>query len=98
MKQYNCPDCDMNLLDCSDCPRVYAHNKRNTNIDVDWSKFNISTYENLNNIHANTLCDLLILNNYRVNFIDGELTNFKITYKEDLDIFKTIISNKDNKN
>ncbi len=54
--------------------------------------------ENLNNIHANTLCDLLILNNYRVNFIDGELTNFKITYKEDLDIFKTIISNKDNKN
>ena len=54
--------------------------------------------ENLNNIHANTLCDLLILNNKRVNFIDGELTNFKITYKEDLDIFKTIISNKDNKN
>ena len=50
--------------------------------------------ENLNNIHANTLCDLLILNNKRVNFIDGELTNFKITYKEDLEMFKSIISSK----
>lgn len=46
-KVYNCPDCDMNLLDCSDCPRVYAHNKRNTDIDVDWSKFNINTYSNV---------------------------------------------------
>ena len=41
-KVYNCPDCDMNLLDCSDCPRVYAHNKRNT--DIDWSKLNIRSY------------------------------------------------------
>ena len=43
-KVYNCPDCDMNLLDCSDCPRVYAHNKRNTDIDVDWIKLNIRFY------------------------------------------------------
>lgn len=48
--------------------------------------------ENLCNMHASTLCDLLISNNYKVSFIDGELTNFKITYKEDLDIFKAIIS------
>ena len=47
MKQYNCPDCDMKLLNCSDCPRVYAHNKRNTDIDVDWNKFNINTYSNI---------------------------------------------------
>lgn len=43
-RAYNCPDCDMNLLDCSDCPRVYAHNKHNTNIDMDWSKLNIRSY------------------------------------------------------
>ena len=53
--------------------------------------------ENLSNMHASTLCDLLISNNYKVSFIDGELTNFKITYKEDLDIFKAIISSRENK-
>ena len=46
-RAYNCPDCDMNLLDCIDCPRVYAHNKLNTDIDVDWNKFNINIYSNV---------------------------------------------------
>ena len=51
----------------------------------------------LNNIKASTLCDLLILNKRKVSFIDGELTNFKITYKEDLDVFKAIVFSKENK-
>ena len=51
----------------------------------------------LNNIKASTLCDLLILNNKKVSFVDGELANFKITYKEDLNIFKAIVFSRQNK-
>lgn len=42
MKAYNCPDCSIETNSCNGCPRVekqYTDNK--TNVDVDWSKFNI---------------------------------------------------------
>ncbi|MBQ6477588.1 MAG: 2-C-methyl-D-erythritol 4-phosphate cytidylyltransferase [Bacilli bacterium] len=41
---------------------------------------------------ANTMCDLFIKLDKRISFIDGDLMNFKITYPEDLELFKKIIS------
>ncbi|MBE6157916.1 MAG: 2-C-methyl-D-erythritol 4-phosphate cytidylyltransferase [Firmicutes bacterium] len=40
---------------------------------------------------ASTMCDLFINLNKNIEFIEGELLNFKITYPEDLELFKKII-------
>lgn len=40
-----------------------------------------------------TICDMLIENDKDVDFVDGELLNFKITYNEDLELFKKLMSN-----
>lgn len=43
MKEYNCPDCNIETNSCNGCPRVekqYVDNKT----EIDWSKFNISSY------------------------------------------------------
>lgn len=40
---------------------------------------------------GNTLCDLFVLDKKKINYIKGEISNFKITYKEDYDIFKLIV-------
>ena len=41
---------------------------------------------------AGTMCDLFIKLGKNINFIEGELLNFKITYPEDLELFKKIIT------
>ena len=41
---------------------------------------------------GSTICDLFVLDNKKINYIKGELSNFKITYKEDYDMFKLIIN------
>lgn len=38
-----------------------------------------------------TVCDMFLENDKEVSFIDGELLNFKITYPEDVELFKKLI-------
>ena len=38
-----------------------------------------------------TICDMFLENDKEVEFIEGELLNFKITYPEDIELFKKII-------
>lgn len=40
---------------------------------------------------GSTICDLFLEDNKKITFVDGELLNFKITYKEDLELFKRIV-------
>ena len=43
MKEYSCPDCNIETNSCNGCPRIerqYTDNKT----EVDWSKFNISSH------------------------------------------------------
>lgn len=40
-----------------------------------------------------TICDMFLENNKNVDFIEGEFLNFKITYPEDIDLFKKLINN-----
>ena len=39
-----------------------------------------------------TLCDLMIDQGYNMSFVKGEFKNFKITYHEDLEIYKLILN------
>ena len=43
---------------------------------------------------GSTICDLFIIDDRNINFIEGELSNFKITYPEDLEMFKLISEQK----
>ena len=43
MKEYSCPDCNIETNSCNGCPRIerqYTDNKT----EVDWSKFNIASH------------------------------------------------------
>lgn len=44
MKTYNCPDCSINTESCNGCPRI------KNNIEFDWSKLKINSYDNIKNI------------------------------------------------
>lgn len=41
--------------------------------------------------NVSTTCDFMLRLGYKINFIDGEVCNFKITYPDDLKIFESII-------
>lgn len=43
MKEYSCPDCNIETNSCNGCPRVEKQHADNK-IEIDWSKFNISSY------------------------------------------------------
>ena len=58
--------------------------------DIDCYLSNIKKYYN----KGNTICDLLILDSKKINYVKGEISNFKITYKEDYDIFKLLVNSK----
>ena len=62
-------------------PQVYFYKDLKDIVD-DFNKY-------INN--GNTLCDLFLNMNKKISFIEGELLNFKITYPEDLELFKKII-------
>ena len=40
-----------------------------------------------------TICDMFLENNKNVDFTEGEILNFKITYPEDIELFKKLINN-----
>ncbi len=40
-----------------------------------------------------TVCDMFLENNKNVDFTEGEFLNFKITYPEDIELFKKLINN-----
>ncbi len=43
---------------------------------------------------GSTICDLFLLEGRKIKFVNGEMLNFKITYEEDLELFKLIVNSK----
>lgn len=63
-------------------PQVYSK--------LDLEKLSSIIKENYSN--GSTICDLMLFNGMDVNFIEGDILNFKITYPEDLYLFECMLN------